>query len=157
DPPQCNTWAGQCALYILVMVFEKIVITLLVQFSFWDKVRDVILSPIKDPHLELIIVMFVVPLIVNAIMFWVIDNFLMMKKLKLKAFSTPVDSPGASVRYFSASNRVKYYDKPERADNSDSDEPLDLQDDSSDTEIRMNGSPLRDRHYSESLETNRLI
>ena len=38
NPPQCNAWMGQCGLYILVMIVEKILMTLLVQFHFW---RDV--------------------------------------------------------------------------------------------------------------------
>ena len=38
SPPQCNAWVGQCGLYILVMVVEKILMTLLIQFNFW---RDV--------------------------------------------------------------------------------------------------------------------
>jgi len=53
--------------------------TVLVLFDFWKKVRKFILSPITDPNLELVIVMFVVPFIVNALIFWVVDNFLKEK------------------------------------------------------------------------------
>ena len=38
DPAQCNAWAGQCGLYILVMIIEKTLMTLLVLFDFWKKV-----------------------------------------------------------------------------------------------------------------------
>ena len=38
NPPQCNAWIGQCGLYILVMIIEKLLMTLLVLFDFW---RDV--------------------------------------------------------------------------------------------------------------------
>ncbi len=38
NPPQCNAWVGQCGLYILVMVIEKLLMTLLVIPDFW---RDV--------------------------------------------------------------------------------------------------------------------
>jgi len=32
SPPQCSSWVGQCGLYILVMIIEKIVMTGLIQF-----------------------------------------------------------------------------------------------------------------------------
>ena len=37
-PPQCNSWVGQCGLYIIVMILEKILMTLLVLFPFWTSV-----------------------------------------------------------------------------------------------------------------------
>ena len=39
NPPACSTWVGQCALYILVMILEKILMTLLIQFDFWKQVN----------------------------------------------------------------------------------------------------------------------
>lgn len=79
DPPKCNAWIGQCALYLIVMVIEKVLVGLMVMPSFWQEVRKYMLSWIKDPHLEVILVMLVIPFLVNTIMFWVIDNFLMRK------------------------------------------------------------------------------
>ncbi|KFM72098.1 hypothetical protein X975_10677, partial [Stegodyphus mimosarum] len=40
---------SQCAVYIALMLIEKILITLLIQLDFWDQVRKIIMSPIKDP------------------------------------------------------------------------------------------------------------
>lgn len=40
NPPACSTWVGQCALYILVMILEKILMTLLIQFDFWKQVTS---------------------------------------------------------------------------------------------------------------------
>ncbi len=41
NPPQCNAWVGQCGLYILVMIIEKLLMTLLVLFHFWRDVSDI--------------------------------------------------------------------------------------------------------------------
>nr|XP_039253487.1 store-operated calcium entry regulator STIMATE-like [Styela clava] len=79
DPPKCSAWIGQCALYLIVMVIEKVLVGLMVMPSFWQEVRKYMLSWIKDPHVEVILVMLVIPFLVNTIMFWVIDNFLMRK------------------------------------------------------------------------------
>ncbi|KAJ8366349.1 hypothetical protein AAFF_G00361030, partial [Aldrovandia affinis] len=56
EPVQCRAWAGQCALYILIMMFEKV----------------------------LIILVLLIPQLKQALMFWVVDNFL-MKKSRTKA------------------------------------------------------------------------
>uniref|UniRef100_A0AAR2JSU2 STIM activating enhance n=1 Tax=Pygocentrus nattereri TaxID=42514 RepID=A0AAR2JSU2_PYGNA len=101
EPVQCTAWAGQCALYILIMMFEKVVIILVLLIPQWKKLA--MLNPITNPHLELAIVMLIVPFFVNALMFWVVDNFLMKKgrtKAKLEEREVGDDSRGSSkVRY----------------------------------------------------------
>ncbi|GLH06226.1 hypothetical protein R5R35_013439 [Gryllus longicercus] len=76
-PPSINAWLSQCCLYVMLMVIVKVCITLLIQLDFWDEVREFILSPITNPKIELAIVMLIIPFFVNALMFWVTDNFLM--------------------------------------------------------------------------------
>ncbi|XP_030336257.1 store-operated calcium entry regulator STIMATE-like isoform X1 [Strigops habroptila] len=83
DPPQAAAWIGQCILYLLIMVFEKTVISLVLLIPGWTKLQQILLGYIPNPQLELILVMLVVPFIVNAIMFWVVDS-LIMKKYKQK-------------------------------------------------------------------------
>ncbi|NXI38138.1 STIMA regulator, partial [Galbula dea] len=83
DPPQAAAWIGQCILYLLIMVFEKAVITLVLLIPGWTKLQQILLGYIPSPQLELVLVMFVVPFIVNAIMFWVVDS-LIMRKYKQK-------------------------------------------------------------------------
>jgi len=34
----CRAWAGQCLVYVIVVVFEKIIITVVVLFDFWKEV-----------------------------------------------------------------------------------------------------------------------
>ncbi|XP_061639516.1 store-operated calcium entry regulator STIMATE-like isoform X1 [Phyllopteryx taeniolatus] len=82
EPIQCSAWLGQCILYILIMMFEKVVIMLVLLIPQWKKLA--LLNPIDNPELELALVMLIVPFFVNALMFWVVDNFL-MKKHRTKA------------------------------------------------------------------------
>ncbi|XP_062401899.1 store-operated calcium entry regulator STIMATE isoform X2 [Sardina pilchardus] len=75
EPIQCTAWAGQCALYILIMMFEKVLIMLVLLMPQWKK----------------------------ALMFWVVDNFLMKKgrtKAKLEEREGGDESRGnPKVRY----------------------------------------------------------
>lgn len=80
-PPQCRPWFHQCLVFVILVVAEKIGVTILMQLEFWRQVREVILSPITSPTVELFIVLLVVPLILNTFMFWVVDNFTMRKVL----------------------------------------------------------------------------
>ncbi|XP_037636312.1 store-operated calcium entry regulator STIMATE [Sebastes umbrosus] len=99
EPVQCTAWLGQCILYILIMMFEKVLIMLVLLIPQWKKLAH--LNPIQNPDLELAIVMLIVPFFVNALMFWVVDNFLMKKhKTKAKLEEREEDSRGNSkVRY----------------------------------------------------------
>ncbi|XP_030063312.1 store-operated calcium entry regulator STIMATE isoform X1 [Microcaecilia unicolor] len=101
EPLQCSAWVGQCALYIVIMMFEKTVIIIVLLIPQWKKVAT--WNPIENPQLELAIVMLIVPFFVNALMFWVVDNFLMKKgktKAKLEEKEAGLDSRnGNKVRY----------------------------------------------------------
>uniref|UniRef100_A0A8C8E548 Transmembrane protein 110 n=1 Tax=Otus sunia TaxID=257818 RepID=A0A8C8E548_9STRI len=101
DPVQCSAWVGQCALYIVIMIFEKTIIVIVLLIPQWKEVA--LLNPIENPQLELAIVMLIVPFFVNALMFWVVDNFLMKKgktKAKLEEKEAGQDSRnGSKVRY----------------------------------------------------------
>lgn len=101
DPLECSAWIGQCALYLLIMMLEKTVVIIVLLLPQWRKVA--LLNPIQNPQLELAIVMLIVPFFVNALMFWVVDNFLMRKgktKAKLEEEGGEDDSR--------SSNKVRY-------------------------------------------------
>uniref|UniRef100_H2ZYI6 Musculoskeletal embryonic nuclear protein 1 n=1 Tax=Latimeria chalumnae TaxID=7897 RepID=H2ZYI6_LATCH len=100
EPLQCSAWVGQCALYILIMMFEKTIIIIVLLIPQWKEVA--LLNPIENPQLELAIVMLIVPFFVNALMFWVVDNFLMKKgktKAKLEEKDTESSRNNSKVRY----------------------------------------------------------
>ncbi|XP_026580528.1 store-operated calcium entry regulator STIMATE-like [Pseudonaja textilis] len=101
DPLQCRAWVGQCALYIIIMMFEKTIIIIVLLIPQWKEIA--LLNPIENPQLELAIVMLIVPFFVNALMFWVVDNFLMKKgktKAKLEEKESGQDSRnGSKIRY----------------------------------------------------------
>ncbi|KAH9503762.1 hypothetical protein Btru_066570 [Bulinus truncatus] len=120
EPPKCNAWVGQCALYILVMVITKLLMTLLVLFKFWTEVRRFIMAPITNPDLEIVLVMFLVPLVVNAIVFWVVDNFLKHSIQNSKTIYVNSASEG-KVKYFHNSDTVRCYSRIERTDDPDCD------------------------------------
>ncbi|XP_022104892.1 store-operated calcium entry regulator STIMATE-like [Acanthaster planci] len=102
DPPACEAWVGQCGLFVLIVVLEKVAITFFARLTFWSEVAKTLLSPIHNPKVEVVIVMLLVPFILNAIMFWVVDNFLMRKRRKVKA-----DVDNGKVRYFKLKPKVK--------------------------------------------------
>ncbi|XP_061662211.1 transmembrane protein 110, like [Syngnathoides biaculeatus] len=81
DPPQAAAWLGQCGTYLLIMVLEKGVISLVLLVPGWSKLQEVLLGYISNPQLELVLVMLIVPFVVNSVMFWVVDS-LTMRKLK---------------------------------------------------------------------------
>ncbi|XP_072003523.1 store-operated calcium entry regulator STIMATE-like [Engystomops pustulosus] len=95
DPPQAAAWLGQCGLYLLIMVLEKTIISLVLLIPGWTKLQKILLDYIPDPKLELVLVMLVVPFIVNAIMFWVVDSLIMRKYKRLIVDNDLIDSESA--------------------------------------------------------------
>ncbi|XP_071816639.1 store-operated calcium entry regulator STIMATE-like isoform X2 [Apostichopus japonicus] len=83
-PPRWDAWAGQCAIYLLITIVEKAVVTGLASLNVIMNVAKVLMRPITNVYLEVALVMLIIPFVVNAVMFWVVDNFLMMKKKKKK-------------------------------------------------------------------------
>ncbi|BFZ08225.1 hypothetical protein BsWGS_11264 [Bradybaena similaris] len=128
DPARCDAWVGQCALYILVMIVTKILMTLLVLFKFWTEVRKFLMDPITNPELEIVLVMFMVPLVVNAIVFWVVDNFLKQSIQNTKSIYINTANEGR-VKYFHNSDSLKCYSRIEPTEDPDCDMLLSAEDD----------------------------
>ncbi|XP_027128217.1 transmembrane protein 110, like [Larimichthys crocea] len=91
DPPPPSAWLGQCGIYLLIMVLEKGVISLVLLVPGWSKLQEVLLGYIANPQLELVLVMLIVPFIVNSIMFWVVDSLMMRKFKTLKSLEDSCD------------------------------------------------------------------
>ncbi|XP_045164353.1 store-operated calcium entry regulator STIMATE-like [Mercenaria mercenaria] len=144
SPPKCSSWVGQCGLYILVMIIEKMLMTGLIQFDFWADVRRIIMSPVKDPNVELVIVMFIVPLVVNAFIFWVVDNFLKRRTKDTKTIY--VSDSDHSVRYSRGEDTARLYNRIDRTEDGDSDIILTDED-----------GELRQRHSSDNDVAELLI
>lgn len=75
-----KSWIYQTWIYVFLMVIVKLLTTLIIQMDYWNDVKNLILSPFKNPKLELIVVMLIIPFFVNVLLFWVTDNFLMRNK-----------------------------------------------------------------------------
>lgn len=80
DPARMAVWAKQCSVYLLVILVEKSVIVLLTLLPIWRRLTRYAMDWTTSADLELVLVMFIIPLVVNAIIFWVVDNFLMQHK-----------------------------------------------------------------------------
>ncbi|XP_062339098.1 transmembrane protein 110, like [Osmerus eperlanus] len=93
DPPQAAAWLGQCCVYLLIMVLEKSMVSVVLLIPGWTKLQEVLLDYIPSPQLELLLVMLVVPFIVNSIMFWVVDSLMMRKYKSLKSLDDNCGSP----------------------------------------------------------------
>lgn len=93
DPPQAAAWLGQCVVYLLIMVLEKSVVSLVLLIPGWTKLQEVLLDYIPNPQLELVLVMLIVPFIVNSIMFWVVDSLTMRKYKNLQSLDDSCDCP----------------------------------------------------------------
>ncbi|KAM4711667.1 transmembrane protein 110, like isoform 3-T3 [Anableps anableps] len=120
DPPQAAAWLGQGGVYLLIMVLEKGVISLVLLVPGWSRLQEVLLSYIANPQLELALVMLIVPFIVNvswtyrgqiqqepsqragltlslccppqAVMFWVVDSLTMRKYKTMRSLDDACDA-----------------------------------------------------------------
>uniref|UniRef100_A0A674F7Q6 Transmembrane protein 110, like n=1 Tax=Salmo trutta TaxID=8032 RepID=A0A674F7Q6_SALTR len=66
DPPQAAAWLGQCGVYLLIMVLEKSVVSLVLLIPGWTNLQSVLLDYIPNPQVDLVLVMLIVPVIVNV-------------------------------------------------------------------------------------------
>uniref|UniRef100_U5ESR1 Putative conserved plasma membrane protein n=1 Tax=Corethrella appendiculata TaxID=1370023 RepID=U5ESR1_9DIPT len=80
-----KSWLYQTCIYIGLMAIVKLITTLFIQLDIWDNVKNFVLSPFKDPRIELAVVMLVIPFFVNMLIFWVTDNFLMRHTRKKRS------------------------------------------------------------------------
>lgn len=53
EPVQCTAWLGQCILYILIVMFEKVLMMLLLLIPQWKKVKKIKMYLLFFPHLFL--------------------------------------------------------------------------------------------------------
>lgn len=75
-----KSWIYQTWIYVFLMMIVKLLTTLIIQLDMWNSVKNSILSPFKNQKVEVFIVMFIIPLLVNILIFWITDNFLMTNK-----------------------------------------------------------------------------
>ncbi|KAG0711021.1 Store-operated calcium entry regulator STIMATE [Chionoecetes opilio] len=109
-PPSVRAWGHQCALYVGFMVVEKVIITGLLALQFWASVRQLILAPITSPEARVVVVVLVIPFFINAIIFWVTDNFLMLnvKRTIKNDDNTHTGSSSSSLGVARIYSKVRY-------------------------------------------------
>lgn len=79
EPFQFHYWLAQCVIYLLVMLIEKVCVGPLILFNFWSKVEAVLPG---NEKVKIALVIFIIPFVVNVVMFWIVDSILMRKTLK---------------------------------------------------------------------------
>lgn len=147
-PPSIHAWGHQCALYMGIMVVEKVLITGLLAFQFWSSVRDLILAPITDPEVRVVIVVLVIPFFVNALIFWVTDNFLMLKVRRAVRDEEDVYQDGSSSGSSRGYSKVRY--KRHDLQHEDESDIL-LSSSSNDDELLGKHENLQERHVGRTI------
>mmetsp|Transcript_84812 Transcript_84812/g.137551 ORF Transcript_84812/g.137551 Transcript_84812/m.137551 type:complete len:242 (+) Transcript_84812:92-817(+) len=99
DPPEWKRFFHQLGVWVFVVVACKLGTTV-VEYVFEEPLASfglLILSPLCfNPHLELFIVVVLLPLILNAFQFWMVDSYLMAQEDRGK------NSNGLSANFFGA-------------------------------------------------------
>lgn len=136
------------------MALVKLLTTLIIQFEFWDSVKDLVISPFSNVQVEQIIIMLLIPFFVNILLFWVTDNFLMHHNRPSKPTTVSHISNGKAGNGF-INRKVHYLN---HHDNSESDADALISDgDDSDVEIlkREAGSSSGQDDFLASRRINR--
>ena len=75
-PFKIHYWIGQLGVYLLVLLAVKVVMFLFALLPFWVEIGNAILF-FHNPLARTAVVMFIIPFVVNVIMFWIVDSVLM--------------------------------------------------------------------------------
>eukprot|EP00003_Mantamonas_plastica_P011407 TRINITY_DN210_c3_g1_i1.p1 TRINITY_DN210_c3_g1~~TRINITY_DN210_c3_g1_i1.p1 ORF type:complete len:295 (+),score=84.40 TRINITY_DN210_c3_g1_i1:140-1024(+) len=79
SPPSINKWLQQLCLWAFIVLVAKVVVMII---TFWlmeplMSIGDLLFAPLRPfPHIELVVVMVILPTIMNLVSFWITDNFL---------------------------------------------------------------------------------
>ena len=83
-PFSLSIWSLQTFAYLIVTVIEKVVVFKLLAIDSLEVVfhdlRILMTAWFKNKYIEILIVLFIIPLILNIFMFWVVDNILMQSQ-----------------------------------------------------------------------------
>eukprot|EP00042_Codosiga_hollandica_P056246 m.807478 g.807478 ORF g.807478 m.807478 type:complete len:242 (+) comp59304_c0_seq4:45-770(+) len=77
-PPQVRLWFRQMCMYLFLAIVEKFFVSLVMLIPFWQQFGAFISDVLGrlPANAELVIAMFLFPLVINAIWFWVVDSIL---------------------------------------------------------------------------------
>lgn len=65
--PRGRRWAFQTALYLLIVLVEKLITALFLMLPFWSAVNRVLMLIIPIPSLRVVFVLLIIPLVVNVL------------------------------------------------------------------------------------------
>lgn len=154
DAPK--SWVYQTWIYIGLMALVKLFTTLIIQFEFWDFVKDLVISPFSNVQVEQAIIMLIIPFFVNILLFWVTDNFLMhhnrLTKTTISHISNGKPSSGLNGR-----TKVHYNHRGRRGNDDSESDALISEGEDSDVEIlkREPGSSSSHDEYPSTRRNHR--
>ncbi|CAK9297493.1 unnamed protein product [Gordionus sp. m RMFG-2023] len=105
-PPSLLYWLRQCGIYIAIMIIEKIFITILIQFKFFKNIFGYLTIPINNPKIEVALVVLIIPLFINILMFWIIDNMLMNKHIHIRKHGEEDMKFYTNIRYKNVDKKI---------------------------------------------------
>ncbi|KAG4305764.1 hypothetical protein PORY_000674 [Pneumocystis oryctolagi] len=81
DPPRIAWWWKQMLIYILCLIFMKISIIPILKIPVLDNIANWLLSwTISQEKLQIFFTMFLIPLIMNILQYWIIDTIIAKKQ-----------------------------------------------------------------------------
>ena len=76
-PPKLSIWFKQLTGFLFALALTKLVVSImLIKIRIFAQLAEQLLSPIRDPRTQLVVVMLVFPLVMNILQFWLIDNII---------------------------------------------------------------------------------
>ena len=73
DSPQFKIWIGQFMIYLTALISMKMLVVLIIKIGHLGGVVETLLFSMNE-HVQVILVMFIIPLIMNIVQFWLIDQ-----------------------------------------------------------------------------------
>lgn len=138
------------------MAIVKLFTTLIIQFEFWDFVKELVISPFSNVQVEQAIIMLIIPFFVNILLFWVTDNFLMHHNRLSKTIISHI-SNGKTGSGLNGRTKVHYSHHVRLGNNESESDALISDGEESDVEI-LKRDPCSSSSYDEYLsmrKTNR--
>eukprot|EP00053_Salpingoeca_punica_P013619 m.123194 g.123194 ORF g.123194 m.123194 type:complete len:264 (-) comp16244_c2_seq9:1831-2622(-) len=131
-PPSVKRWIKQSAVYLGICILEKLLVFVLMMADFWQTLGERILSPLghMSDRLETMFALLIAPFIINAVWFWMVDNFLMKaetsreKSLHLRAYYGRRHSGDRSTDYDMLLQADNDSDDDDSSDEDDEDEDV---------------------------------
>eukprot|EP00835_Amoeboradix_gromovi_P004253 NODE_320_length_11094_cov_0.618190.p4 type:complete len:215 gc:universal NODE_320_length_11094_cov_0.618190:3164-3808(+) len=73
ESPQLKIWMGQFLIYLIALTSMKFLVLLIIKFGHFGEIVETLLFSMNE-KVQIVLVMFIIPLIMNVVQFWLIDQ-----------------------------------------------------------------------------------